>query len=194
MASSPSAPILELVGVGKRFGDGTPALDGVDLDVRAGELVSVVGPPGCGKTTLLRIAAGLVGPTTGMLALRTHRIAFCSTEAAPLSLAARPELVLLDEPFGALDTLTRHRRTNELAQRYLAWGFAALLATRSVTEAILLSCRVVVLSARPGRVLRTVPVPFAYPRPSRLRFSSAFARLATETSDCYRPPTRTDRW
>jgi len=190
MASSPSPPILELVGVGKRFGDTRPALDGIDLEVCPGELVSVVGPPGCGKSTLLRIAAGLAGPSTGMLALRTRRIAFCSADDALRSLAAHPELALLDEPFDELDRLTRQRRTNELARRHLAVGFAALLATRSVTEAILLSSRVVVLSERPGRVLRTVPVPFAYPRPWRLRLSGAFARLAAEVSDC----SRADRW
>jgi ABC-type nitrate/sulfonate/bicarbonate transport system ATPase subunit len=193
MASSPSQPILELVGVGKRFGGAAPALEGIDLDVCPGELVSVVGPSGCGKSTLLRIAAGLAGPTTGMLTLRTRRIAFCSAEDA-LSPAAGPELVLLDEPFAALDRRTRQRRTAELARRHLASGFAALLATRSVTEAVLLSSRVVVLSARPGRVLRTVPVPFAHPRPWRLRLSGAFARLADEICDCYHPPTRADRW
>jgi ABC-type nitrate/sulfonate/bicarbonate transport system ATPase subunit len=193
MAAAPSPPILELAGVGKRFGGGPQVLDGVDLAVCPGELVGVVGPPDCGKSTLVRIAAGRCGPTSGMLALRTRRIAVHSG-GGPLSLPARPELLLLDEPFAALDPLTRRRRAEDLAGQYLAWGFAALLATRSVTEAILLSGRIAVLSGRPGRVLRTVAVPFAYPRPTRLRHSGAFARLAAEIADCYGAPAGADRW
>ena len=100
------------------------------------------------------------------------------------SLTLRPELFLLDEPFGALDELTRYRLNDELAQLFLEQGFAALLVTHSVTEAVFLSSRVVVLSARPGRVLASFEVPFAYPRPPRLRFASRFSQLAGAVSEC----------
>ena len=58
-------PIVSLRGVGKAFGTGTLALDGLDLDVRAGEFLSLLGPSGCGKSTALRIIAGLSEPTRG---------------------------------------------------------------------------------------------------------------------------------
>ena len=100
------------------------------------------------------------------------------------SLVLQPDLFLLDEPFGALDELTRHRLNDELAQLFLEQRFAALLVTHSVTEAVFLSSRVVVLSARPGRVLGTFEVPFEYPRQPRLRFAEQFSRLAGQVSEC----------
>jgi len=192
MASSPRAPVLELQGVGKRFSDGTPVLDGIDLEVFPGELVSVVGPPGCGKSTLLRIVAGLAGPTGGIVAVRTRRIGLVFQDptlppwrSVPAD-AARPDLLLLDEPFGALDELTRHRRSDELAEVFMEQALATLLVTRSVPEAVFLSSRVVVLSAGPGRVVGAFEVPFPHPRAPRLRSSGAFSRLAGEVSACLR--------
>src|SRR3954447_10416542 len=64
----PAAPIVSLRGVGKLFGTGTLALDGLDLDVREGEFLSLLGPSGCGKSTALRIIAGLSEPTRGTVA------------------------------------------------------------------------------------------------------------------------------
>jgi NitT/TauT family transport system ATP-binding protein len=192
MESSRREPVVELQGVGKRFSDGTPALDRVDLDLLPGELVSIVGPSGCGKSTLLRIVAGLAGPTSGMVVVRTREISLVfhdptlppwSRIGVPLD---RPDLLLLDDPFGALDELTRHRRGDELAARYLEQGFAALLVTHSVTEAVFLSSRVVVLSGGPGRVVQAFDVPFGYPRAPRLRGSGAFSRLAGEVAACLR--------
>ena len=70
MAPSPAAPIVSLRGVGKVFGNGLVALDGLDLDVRDGEFLSLLGPSGCGKSTALRIIAGLSEPTRGTVAWR----------------------------------------------------------------------------------------------------------------------------
>ena len=102
------------------------------------------------------------------------------------SLTLEPELFLFDEPFGALDEITRERLNDELLGLYLAKGFTALFVTHSVSEAVFLSSRVVVMSARPGRVLDSFPVPFAYPRPAGLRFAEPFAHLAGQVSACLR--------
>src|SRR5438270_162871 len=67
---SPPAPIVSLRGVGKLFGTGLLALDGLDLDVRDGEFLSLLGPSGCGKSTALRIIAGLSEPSRGTVAWR----------------------------------------------------------------------------------------------------------------------------
>jgi NitT/TauT family transport system ATP-binding protein len=102
------------------------------------------------------------------------------------SLTLQPELFLFDEPFGALDEITRHRLNDELLQLFLTQRFAALFVTHSVMEAVFTSTRVLVMSARPGRVLRAFEVPFEYPRSPRLRFDEQFARLAGEVSACLR--------
>ena len=102
------------------------------------------------------------------------------------SLTLQPELFLFDEPFGALDEITRHRLNDELLQLFLTQRFTALFVTHSVTEAVFISTRVVVMSDRPGRVLGDFPVPFEYPRAPRLRFDQEFARLAGKVSACLR--------
>ena len=98
------------------------------------------------------------------------------------SLTLQPELFLFDEPFGALDEIARERLNDELLQLYLTQRFTALFVTHSVTEAVYLSTRVVVMSGRPGRVLGDLPVPFDYPRSPGLRFEERFARLAGQVS------------
>ena len=102
------------------------------------------------------------------------------------SLTLRPELFLLDEPFGALDEITRQRLNDELLQLFLSRRFAALFITHSVSEAVFLSTRVVVLSGRPGRVLGSFEVPFEYPRAPELRYEEPFSTLAGEVSACLR--------
>jgi NitT/TauT family transport system ATP-binding protein len=98
------------------------------------------------------------------------------------SLTLRPELFLFDEPFGALDEIARERLNDELLQLYLTQRFTALFVTHSVTEAVFMSTRVLVMSGRPGRVLGDYAVPFEYPRSPRLRFDERFARLAGQVS------------
>jgi NitT/TauT family transport system ATP-binding protein len=102
------------------------------------------------------------------------------------SLTLQPELFLFDEPFGALDEITRERLNDELLQLYLTQRFAALFVTHSVTEAVFLSTRVVVLSGRPGRTLGSFAVPFEYPRSPTLRFAPKFSQIAGEVSSCLR--------
>jgi NitT/TauT family transport system ATP-binding protein len=102
------------------------------------------------------------------------------------SLTLQPELFLFDEPFGALDEITRERLNDELLALFLTQRFTALFVTHSVIEAVFMSTRVVVMSGRPGHVVGDFPVPFEYPRPPRLRFDEEFARLAGEVSACLR--------
>jgi NitT/TauT family transport system ATP-binding protein len=106
------------------------------------------------------------------------------------SLTLRPELFLFDEPFGALDEITRQRLNDELLQLYLTQRFTALFVTHSVGEAVFMSTRVVVMSGRPGQVQGDFAVPFEYPRSPRLRFSERFAQLASEVSACLRGESR----
>jgi NitT/TauT family transport system ATP-binding protein len=102
------------------------------------------------------------------------------------SLVLQPDLFFFDEPFGALDEITRERLNDELLQLFLARRFAALFVTHSVSEAVFLSNRVIVLSPRPGRVLGDFTVPFDYPRQPQLRFSDEFAHVAGQVSRCLR--------
>lgn len=79
-------------------------------------------------------------------------------------LVADPELLLLDEPFGAVDELTRRRLGRDLPDLWRARGATALLVTHSVTEAVTLADRVIVLSPRPATVVADIAVPLAHPR------------------------------
>lgn len=94
------------------------------------------------------------------------------------SLVMRPDLFLFDEPFGALDEITREQLNLVLMGLFRERAFASVFVTHSVEEAVFLSTRVVVLSSRPGRLLADVPVPFAYPRALDLRYTADFAALA----------------
>jgi len=206
---------VHAAGVVKRFGDRT-VLDGFDLDIAPGEFVALLGASGTGKTTFLRILAGLEGHDGGaveapeqrtvvfqeprlvaakrvqdnvLLGMRkTRQTAKAAAGAlAEVSLGGRerawptqlsggeaqrvalaralvrqPELLLLDEPFAALDALTRIRMQALVAQLVHEHRPAVLLVTHDVDEAILLADRVVVL--RDGRVGAEVTVPFERPR------------------------------
>lgn len=80
------------------------------------------------------------------------------------ALAPRPDILLLDEPFGALDSLTRTRLQNEFLRIWVHEGITMLMVTHDVEEAVFLSDRVVVIDPRPGRIRRTVDIPLARPR------------------------------
>lgn len=94
------------------------------------------------------------------------------------SLVLKPEVFLFDEPFGALDEITRGRLNLILQDLFLEHSFAGLFVTHSVEEAVFLSTRVVVMSARPGRIVKEYPVEFSYPRSLDLRYEPEFAELA----------------
>ena len=221
-APPPSGLPLRLEGVGKRFGERT-VLDGLDLDVAAGEFVAVVGLSGGGKSTLMRLVSGLDRPNGGRilvgegavrglqpsvrLMFQDARLLPWQTVLANVCLVRRPGwretaiaallsggqrqrvalaralvdspgVLLLDEPFGALDALTRTGMHRLLERIWRERGFTAVLITHDVAEAVMLADRIVVL--REGRVALDAPV--AVPRPRR-DGGAALARLRARILD-----------
>ncbi len=212
------------------------AVAGVDLDLAPGTITVLIGPTGCGKSTVLRIIGGLDQPTSGTVDRDPSTpIGFCFQEprllpwrsvrrnvALPLELAGRsradamaiadqrlamvglvdaadrlpaqlsggmrmraavaralvsdPRLLLLDEPFGALDEVTRFRLDEELAAIVRGTGITALLVTHSISEAVFLGDEVVVMSPRPARVIERFKIPFTT-RDAALRADPAFAAM-----------------
>jgi NitT/TauT family transport system ATP-binding protein len=192
------------------------ALDNIDLSIRRGEFVTIVGASGCGKTTLLNMVAGLIDPSSGtitrspevdrqggigmvfqspvLLPWRTvlgnvlapaeilpidnavarqratallektglatfenalpyqlsggmqQRVSICR------ALLSDPPLLLMDEPFGALDSLTRERMNLELQRVFIEGSKTVMLVTHSIEEAVFLSDRIVAMTPRPGRI------------------------------------------
>jgi NitT/TauT family transport system ATP-binding protein len=94
------------------------------------------------------------------------------------SLLLDPELFLFDEPFGALDQMSRHRLNAELMTLFAERRFASLFVTHSVEEAVYLSSRLLVMSSRPGRLVAEIDIPFPYPRDLSLRYEPEFASIA----------------
>ena len=98
------------------------------------------------------------------------------------ALATRPRLLLLDEPFAALDEITRQRLNEELLRLWQEDRWTGLFVTHNVSEAVFLSQQVLVMSARPGRILQEIDIPFPYPRDPLLRTTPEFIGLAGEIS------------
>jgi ABC-type nitrate/sulfonate/bicarbonate transport system ATPase subunit len=229
---------VELSSVGKKYGSGdkvTEALRGVDLSLRDGEFVSLIGASGCGKSTLLRIVAGFENATSGRVSVRGKPVLrpgpdrgvvfqdyglfpwltvaanvaygprqrglpraevdaiverfvgivgltrFMDRYPQELSggmqqrvaiarvLANDAAVLLMDEPFGALDSLTRQTLQEELIKVWQQLRPTVMLVTHSVDEAVFLSDRVVVMGggpshAVPGHITRIVPIELAHPR------------------------------
>ena len=94
--------------------------------------------------------------------------------------AVRPDFLLMDEPFGALDAQTRSAMQDLLLEVLQTEGKTVMLITHSVEEAIYLSSRILVVTARPARIRRVIELPFGYPRDERLHEDPAFTRLRGE--------------
>lgn len=222
---------LDIQGVSKTFGSnggGLLALENINLHITPGEFTCVVGGSGCGKTTLLRIIAGLENTYDGVVRLGEHRIAgpgedrglvfqehrllpwltvqmnvgfgiknlprgeqreriaqyidlvglhgfehsyphqlsggMAQRVAIARALVSHPQLLLLDEPFGALDALTRIRMQQELLRIWQAQQTTMILVTHDIDEAIYLADRIVIMSPRPGTIKRILRVEMPRPR------------------------------
>jgi NitT/TauT family transport system ATP-binding protein len=226
-----SEPVIDVGGVSLRYGDQL-ILSGINLSIRAGEIVCVVGASGCGKTTLMRLIAGLVQPTQGHVTYRGHEMVAPRPDVAvvfqdygkallpwrtvvgnvalalealrvPRSehagrierllkltgladhaakfpgqlsggmqqrlqiarcLAQDPQVLLMDEPFGALDAMTRQGLQDEMLEIVGETGATVLFVTHDLEEAIYLGDRIVALEPHPGRVGATFDVKLARPR------------------------------
>jgi NitT/TauT family transport system ATP-binding protein len=98
------------------------------------------------------------------------------------ALVSRPRIVLMDEPFAALDEMTRDRMNEELLRLYNEHKWTVLFVTHSVAEAVFLSTRIVILSPHPGRLAHDVAVDLPWPRTAELRDSPAFEQTVTRVS------------
>ena len=209
-------------------------LDDINFEVREGEFVSLLGASGCGKTTLLRIIAGLIPPDLGAVSVANSRIdaprkdlcmvfqnfgllpwrTVMDNVAFPLeldgmsrsereevaahyigivgseglrnalsrtslsggmqqrvgiarALTRKPLVLLMDEPFGALDAQTREALQDDFMQIWKELKTTIVFVTHAIDEAIVLSDRIVVFSSRPGRVERSCPSVVAQDRLAR---------------------------
>jgi taurine transport system ATP-binding protein len=214
--------LLEFIEVGLSYHSGKkviPALERINLKVNEGEFVAVVGASGCGKSSLLKLASGVIAPTAGRVLFRGEPVAglhtsrvmmfqdpllypwmsveenvgfalklskvhkeerqakvqrylsltglteFASSPPYELSggmkqrtafartLACDPDIVLMDEPFAALDALTRRNMQRFLYDLWRESGKTFLLVTHDIDEAIRLARRIVVMSPRPGKII-----------------------------------------
>ena len=249
-AAVQSKTVIEGLDVGKSFGGGAVvALEGASFSIKAGSFVSLVGPSGCGQSTLLRLIAGLIDRTSGQLTVHGREVKGPHTDvgmmfqratllewrtaienvllpveiqrsvtAADKARAAEllamvglkdfafsfpsqlsggmqqrvalarllqtgADILLLDEPFGALDEFTRERLNIELMRIVGEVGATTLFVTHNILEAIFLADEVMVMTPRPGRLARMVKVPFARPRTPELTLTPEFNALVAEVRD-----------
>jgi NitT/TauT family transport system ATP-binding protein len=98
------------------------------------------------------------------------------------ALVSRPRILLMDEPFSALDEMTRDRLNEELLRLYAEHKWTVLFVTHSVSEAVFLSSRVVILAPHPGRVAHEIPIDLHWPRTEETRESPEFEEQVTQTS------------
>lgn len=102
------------------------------------------------------------------------------------TLTLQPPIMLFDEPFGSVDEITRERLNEETLRLFDDQRFAGVFITHSISEAVFVSSRVLVMSPRPGRIVAEFGVPFGYPRDPDLRFDAEFAAIGAAVSHALR--------
>jgi NitT/TauT family transport system ATP-binding protein len=102
------------------------------------------------------------------------------------ALAFEPAILLMDEPFGALDEMTRERMNSEVLRIWERTGTTVVFVTHSIPEAVFLSSRVVVMSARPGRITKVIDVDMPRPRNEDTRETRRYFELVTEVREALR--------
>ncbi len=98
-------------------------------------------------------------------------------------LVTRPKLLLMDEPFGALDEITRNKLDSGLLRLWREQGLTVMFVTHSIHEAVFLSQRVIMMAARPGRVVEDIAITESFPRSEDFRVSPSFSRYARQLQD-----------
>jgi len=245
--------MLAIEHLGKTYADGTKALSNINLSVHSGEIAALIGGSGCGKTTILRLIAGLDHATGGQIILdgeaitgphpavavvfqeprllpwltvadnigfglealpqaeRAERIGSALARiglaehagrwprdlsggqqqrvAIARALVTRPKLLLLDEPFSALDAFTRASLHGALLDLWEDVKPTVLIVTHDVSEAVTLADRAFVMRAHPGRVHDELPVTLARPRQrTSTGFEQDVRRLLEALDDARQPP------
>ncbi|RAK25899.1 NitT/TauT family transport system ATP-binding protein [Falsochrobactrum ovis] len=99
------------------------------------------------------------------------------------ALVTKPSLLLMDEPFAALDEMTRFKLNNDVLRLWEEHGLTVVFVTHSVYESVYLSNRVIVMAARPGRVVADIPIIGNYPRAENYRTTEAYANYCAKVSD-----------
>ena len=240
------APFIRLKSISKHFAD-VVAVDNLSLDIEKGELFCLLGASGCGKSTALKMIAGLSPVTAGSIvwsdSIGDHakdisfvfqeptlmpwtkvfenvwlplRLKGVSLETAkPMvnavlekvglsqfahvyprelsggmkmrvsiarAMITKPRLLLMDEPFAALDEMTRFKLNNDTLALWQAQQFTTIFVTHSVYESVYLSNRIIVMAARPGRIIADIAIDEPYPRTDSFRNTSRYAELCVKVS------------
>jgi NitT/TauT family transport system ATP-binding protein len=99
------------------------------------------------------------------------------------ALVTRPRLLLMDEPFAALDEINRFKLNDDLLHLWETFGWTVIFVTHSVFESVYLSNRIAVMAARPGRIIADMPIDAPYPRGDAFRMSTAYNEFCRQASE-----------